>query len=306
MSIKRVHIVGALQDDAIEEFKKLGYHVSRSDNLDEKNLLQLAYDAQVIVLTDMPFKDSWFSQLPHLKMITRRGVGYDNISIDVATQHGVWVTNTPGANAVSVAEMTIILLLNTIRHIKNTILSGKSQVLGHNLQGKTVGIVGYGRIAKHVESILSGFGVNILVYNHREIIPKYAKFVDFQTLITQSDIITLHIPATQDTEKMFNHNTFLNMKNNAILINTARGALIDEHDLVVAIQKHQILGAGLDTIQNESLNSDRLAKQNEIFVTPHIGANTVEAEHLTATAVVENVIDFFKKQQPRNAVNHIS
>jgi len=105
---------------------------------------------------------------------------------------------------------------------------------------------------------------------------------------------------------MFNHNTFLNMKNNAILINTARGALIDEYDLVVPIQKHQILGAGLDTIQNESLNSDRLAKQNEIFVTPHIGANTVEAEHLTATAVVENVIDFFKKQQPRNAVNHIS
>lgn len=308
---KRVHIVGELHDNAIQKFEEAGYVLSRSKNLDDNQLLKLAYDAQVIVLTDMVFQNEWFAKLPHLKLIARRGAGYDNVAIDIATSYGVLVTNTPGANAIAVAELTITLILNTLRHIKKIMVDDSryndvSHVFGHNLNKKKVGIVGYGRIAQHVEAILSGFGVNILVYSHHKVIPKYATFVDFQTLVSQSDIITLHVPAVRETEHMINHDVFLHMKQDAILINTARGLLVDEKALIDALKTHQILGAGLDTVQNEPLSVDSdLRHQDGILLTPHIGANTVEAEYLTGKAVMENVIDFFENRQPSNAVNQL-
>lgn len=129
MSEKRIHIVGDLHEVAIQKFTSAGYDVSHSPNYDEKKLLSLAFDAAVIIMTDMAFDKNWFDALPNLKLIARRGVGYDNIPVESATKHGVWVTNTPGANAIAVAELAVTLILTVLRKVNqatNSVQKGEA------------------------------------------------------------------------------------------------------------------------------------------------------------------------------------
>lgn len=312
MSEKRIHIVGDLHEVAIQKFTSAGYNVSHSPNYDEKKLLSLAYEAAVIVMTDMVFDENWFDALPNLKLIARRGVGYDNIPVESATQHGVWVTNTPGANAIAVAELAVTLILTVLRKVnqaannvqKGEALTYPASLMGHNLSGKIIGLIGYGQIAQNVEKILHGFGAHVLVYSRTKRDTLYGQFVSYDTLLAQSDIISLHIPATPETSGILNHEAFSKMKTNAILINTARAALVDEEALVEAINTGKIAGAGLDTTSYETIKTaSPLLNHDQIVITPHIGANTVESEYLTAEKVVASVLGFFDNQKPIYRLN---
>lgn len=314
MNLNKIYIYGklGLHHVAMDAFRDHGYTVLHGKDDDETDFLKSAMDAQVIIMADDVFKTSWFDQLPSLKLIIRRGVGYDKIPVAVATQHGVVVANTPGANAVSVAEIAVGLMFETVRKIPQARdfmhqFNGRmypSSLLSHSLNSRTIGLVGYGNIAQATEQMLSGFDARILVTAHHQQTPKIGRYVGLATLLAESDIVSLHLPATKETTGMFNRDVFEQMKNDAILINTSRGALVNEHDLVSAVEHHEIGGAGLDTTMQEPMTKEsELLNHDQIILAPHIGGFTIEAEIKTAKMVAQNAIDLFDGQRPRYAVN---
>jgi Lactate dehydrogenase and related dehydrogenases len=224
----------------------------------------------------------------------------------------VWVANTPGANASSVAEIAVGLMLETVRKMPAARdylnqLTGKmypSYLVSHSLGSRTVGLVGYGNIAKATEQMVAGFGAKILVTARHPHTPKYGQFVDLATLLAESDVVSLHLPATAETTGLFDRQLFAQMKTDAILINTSRGSLVNETDLVAAIDGGIIGGAGLDTTGMEPVPAQSpLLAHERIVLLPHIGGFTIEAEVKTAHMVAQNCIDLFEERTPRFALN---
>lgn len=314
MSQQKIYIYGrlGLHKAGMKMLDDYGCTVVRGTGDTEEQFLTNAGDAQVIIMDDNYFKSEWFDQLPNLKLIIRRGVGYDKIPLSVATEHNVLVANTPGTNEVSVAEVALGLMMETVRHIPQAReqlykFDGKMyplELLSHTLSSSTVGLVGYGNIAKAAEKMLTGFGSRILVTAHHQHQPKYGEYVDLETLLRKSDIVSLHLPATPSTTGMFNKDLFSKMKDSAIIVNTSRGALINEPDLVEAIENGQLGGAGLDTTAQEPVPKNSiLLGHDQIVLLPHIGGFTIEAEIKTAKMVAQNAIDLFNGVQLKYAVN---
>lgn len=317
MAKQVVYLYGhlGLERTAIEMMTQQGITILRgTHDHSDADFLQHAASAQVIIMDDHYFKAAWFAQLPNLGLIIRRGVGYDKIPVDLATQHHVVVANTPGANAVSVAEIAVSLMMMTVRktqRAQNQLaqFSGQmypSYLLSHTLSSRTIGLVGYGHIAQATEKMLSGFGARLLVTARHPRTPAYGEFVDLPTLLAQADIVSLHLPATDETNNLFNAQQFAQMKSDAILINTSRGSLVNETDLVAAIQAETLGGAGLDTTSQEPVPaSSPLLQDERIVVLPHVGGFTAEAEVKTARMVADNVLDWYAGRTPRYALNEI-
>ncbi|MDQ0121032.1 hydroxyacid dehydrogenase [Pseudarthrobacter sp902506025] len=234
---------------------------------------------------------------PRLKIIARHGVGTNNVDIQAATELGVWVTTTPGANSNAVAEHVFALLLTEARKVwaaADRVQAGnwsenKADLIGFELSGRTVGIIGFGAIGKRVAAIAKGFGMRILVSDPvtttEDAAAAGADLVELDTLYDGSDVITLHAPLLPGTRHMIGARELSLMKNTAVLINTSRGGLIDEDALVDALTEGQIAGAALDVLEAESKDmKDPLAHTRvplgevpNLVVTPHIAGQTQEA-----------------------------
>jgi D-3-phosphoglycerate dehydrogenase / 2-oxoglutarate reductase len=221
-----------------------------------------------------------------LKVIARYGVGVDRVDLEAATQHGIVVTNTPGANSASVAELTIGLMLSLARSIPFADQATKRgdwpRIRGLGLRGKTVGLVGFGAIGRAVAARLAGFGLRLLV-NDPFLQPELAagfkvELVPLASLLNQAGIVSLHLPASPDTIGMVNADFLGQMKAGAFLINTARGELVDEAALREAIESGHLAGVGLDCFSQEPPDPEHplLAFEN-IILTPHSGSHTDEA-----------------------------
>lgn len=315
MTEQLIYLYGklGLHHTALDMLTDRGYTILRgADDQTDADFLRRAREAQIVVMDDHYFKEAWFDQLPQLRLIIRRGVGYDKIPIEAATKRHVWVANTPGANASSVAEIALGLMLETVRKMPAARdylnqLTGKmypSYLVSHSLGSRTVGLVGYGNIAKATEQMVAGFGAKILVTARHPHTPKYGQFVDLATLLAESDVVSLHLPATAETTGLFDRQLFAQMKTDAILINTSRGSLVNETDLVAAIDGGIIGGAGLDTTSMEPVPAQSpLLAHERIVLLPHIGGFTIEAEVKTAHMVAQNCIDLFEERTPRFALN---
>ncbi|XIF19510.1 MAG: 3-phosphoglycerate dehydrogenase [Acetilactobacillus jinshanensis] len=223
-----------------------------------KTILSQASDISGALLLVDPFPASLMKKLPNLKIAARLGVGYDNVDYRGAEQLGVWTTHTPGGNAISVAENTVadILVLSKRLFTTSSLMRGEQPIANYQpqiLAGKTVGIVGFGHIARQVIKMLSGFGVQILIWDRHPKTSKYGKFVDWKTLFKESDFVSLHIPATPDTKHCVNMKTFKMMKKSAFIVNFGRGELINQTDMVNALKQHEIKGAALDVFEKEPL-----------------------------------------------------
>lgn len=247
-----------------------------------------------------------------LKVLSRLGVGYDHVDLKAATKYGVVVTNTPGANAASVSELAITLMLALTRDLcflHQEIRKGKwNQKSTFELGGKTVGVVGLGEIGKEVVRKLSGFKVKILAYDivkDKEFTSKYhVNYVKLDELLKNSDYITLHAPLIPATKKMISERELRLMKKSAFLINTARGALVDEYALIEALQNKEIAGAGLDVFENEPLEKDSLLHNlDNVIITPHIAATTKEANNGMAMAAAKNIISVLNHKKPNSILN---
>jgi len=253
--------------------------------------------------------------LPNLKLVATRATGYDNIDINYAKEKGIVVSNVPAYGFNTVAEHGFGLLLNLIRnisraqyHVKGTGKFFYKGFKGNDLKDKTLGLLGAGRIGLNMAMIGKGFGMKVIAYDVY-LNEQAAKDIGFEyksldEVLAQSDVISLHTPLLPSTRHIMGRENFRKMKNNSILINTARGGLVNTEDLIEAIDAGEICGAGLDVVENEiGLSSDHpLLNRHNVIVTPHIAFYTSEAMNRIALVTVDN-IGAFLKGEPQNVVN---
>ena len=273
-------------------------------------------DALLCLLTDKIDK-SIINANPHLKVISNYAVGYNNIDVKSATAKGIPVTNTPGVLTDAVAEHTFALIMAIARRICESdqfTKKGKYKgwepelLLGTQLKGKTIGIVGLGRIGSGVaEMAVRGMGMNVLYHNISKK-PKFerkyhAKKVSLQTLLKKSDIVTVHVPLLPSTYHLIGNKEISLMKKTAYLINTSRGPVIDEKVLVSALKNKHIQGAALDVYENEPELSPGLNKLDNVVLTPHIASATIEARQAMSEIAAKNILNIFKGKKAEFTVN---
>jgi D-3-phosphoglycerate dehydrogenase len=248
-----------------------------------------------------------------LQVIARAGVGVDNIDVDEATQRGIVVVNAPTGNTISAAEHTIALMLSLARHIPqaNAVLkSGKwrrADFMGTEVRDKTLGIIGLGNVGSEVAKRARGLQMK-LIANDPFISVDHARnlqveLVPLKQLLKEADFITLHIPLTSQTKGLIGAKELASVKPTVRIINTARGGLIDEKALAKAVKEKRVAGAAIDVFSTEPTTSSILFEDENIVVTPHLGASTAEAQVMAAKDVAEQVIDIFRGQPPRYSVN---
>ena len=258
------------------------------------------YDG-VIAGTELYDKDI-LKNLPKLKIISRLGVGMDNIDLDFANKMNVDICKTTTTPSLAVAELVLGLTLNLIRGISfqnNDIKSGVwVKNMGSLLSKKTLGILGLGNIGKKVVEISSGLNLDIVAYdeNHdRQFAKKFnVKYLSFDEFLAKSDIISIHLNLSKETKKIIDYEALKKMKKNSILINTSRGEIVDENSLIKALDNKIIMGAGLDVYENEPY-SGSLLNYNNVICTPHIGAYAKEVRNKMELEAVENLVNGLKK-----------
>jgi len=259
--------------------------------------------------------DEIISSEPSLKVIANYAVGYDNIDIKAATKRGIMVTNTPGVLTEAVAEMSWCLLLCIARRVieaDSFVRAGKFRgggpklFLGVEVKGKTLGIIGAGRIGTEVAKKAKGFDMKILYHDlvkNRELEKMGGKKVELDYLLKKSDFISIHVPLTDNTKHLIGERELGLMKKTAYLINTSRGAVIDEAALVKALKEEKIAGAALDVYEKEPELTKGLSQLKNVVLTPHIGSATKEARDKMAIIMAENCIAALKGETPPNLVN---
>ncbi len=306
----KVLVAAPIHEKAIEMLRNEGLEVVYEEYPSKDRLVELIRDVDAIIVRSKPRVTRKVIEAGEkLKVIARAGVGLDNIDLEAAEEKGIKVFNAPGAPTQSVAELAIGLMLAVLRKIAfadrrmREGIWAKKQCLGHELRGKVLGVVGMGRIGSAVARIAyHGFGMKIIYYDvrrcPREIEEELeAKCVDLDTLFKTADVVTIHVPLIPATRHLVDEGKLRLMKKTAILINTARGGVVDTEALVKALREGWIAGAGLDVFEEEPLPPDHpLTKLENVVLTPHIGANTVEAQERAGIEVVEKIIEYFRSK----------
>ena len=256
----------------------------------------------------------------NLKVISTYSVGFDHIDVNYAKERKIRVGYTPEVLTDATADLAFSLLLDSLRRVsegdriirdgKWKVIYGAHDYVGVDLQGKTLGILGLGRIGKTLAKRAKAFEMNI-VYHNRRHIPKSkektlgVKFVTFEKLVTQSDIISIHVPHTKETEHLFDMKVFKKMKKSAFLINTARGKIVNEKELAVALKKKIIAGAGLDVFEEEPIDTKNpLMKLQNVVLAPHIGSSTKETREKMAEITVKNLNKGINGKKPIHSVGY--
>lgn len=284
---------------------------------DDNEILKRIGDAEIVLTNKTPLDEHVISTAPNLKYIGVTATGYNVIDTEAATKVNIPVTNIPTYGTDAVAQFTFALLLEITSHV------GLHNQLVHDgrwssnpdftfwakplmeLQGKTLGLIGFGSIAKKVAEIGHAFSMNIIFYNHRPKtdLPNYVKQVSLEELYQQSDIISLHVPQTPETTEMINQKAISQMKDGVILINTARGGLISEKDVADALNDGKIAAAGVDVVQKEPIPADSpLLSAKNCYITPHIAWAPRETRNRLLGIVVDNLQAFLNGER-LNVVN---
>lgn len=248
----------------------------------------------------------------NLKVIARAGAGLDTIDVPAALEAGIQVVNSPDANTIAVAELTLALILALARNLPQADASlkegrwEKSALMGTGLSGKTLGIIGFGRIGRSVAERARSFDMEILTNQRRPTPELYLEAgvspVDLEELLARSDFVTIHVPATEETEGLVDADFLERMKESAWLINTSRGSVVDEPALLAALDEGHIRGAALDVFATEPAVDSRLAQHPKVIATPHIGASTKDAQTTAAIDVAEQLVDLLTEIEPRTVL----
>ena len=248
-----------------------------------------------------------------LKVIGRAGVGTDNIDVDAATRKGIVVVNAPTANTVSAAEHTIALMLALARNVpeaNNQLKSGKWQrekLIGVELRNKTLGIIGLGNVGSEVAKRAQAFEMHVIAYDPF-VSTDFARNIKvdlapLEQVLTEADFLSLHVPLTATTTQLIGAEELAKVKPTARIINCARGGLVDEKEVVKAVEEGRLAGAAFDVFESEPLTESSLFQNEKIIITPHLGASTTEAQAQAAQDIAEQVLTVLKGQFSRYAVN---
>jgi D-3-phosphoglycerate dehydrogenase len=270
--------------------------------------------AAIVVRSETQVTAELMAAAPKLRVIARAGIGTDNIDLEEATRRGIPVLTAPGANSTSAAEQALALMLGLVRKTPAAVQSmaegkwDRKQFEGTELRGKTLGVLGLGRIGTSVARIAQGFGMTVVALDPY-VVPAHAlslgvELLPLEVVLQRADIITLHIALTDDTRHLLNADRLALMKKGAFLVNTARGALVDVTALAKALESGHLAGAALDVFEVEPLPGDSpLRKVPNLILTPHLGASTREAQTRVALEIAEAVRDALLKGDLRSAVN---
>ena len=271
-------------------------------------------DALICLLTDN-IDHEIIEAASNLKCISVYAVGYNNIDVETATKQGIVICNTPGVLTETTADLAWALIMSCARRIVEAdcfVREGKFQgwepmlMLGNDIFGKTLGIIGMGRIGRAVANRALGFDMKVIYYDPQvdpESLPSDYVSVDLTTLCQNSDFISIHTPLTPETRHLIGEKEFNLMKPTAILINTARGPIIDEQALISALKENKIAGAGLDVYENEPVIPEELIKLSNVILLPHIGSASYETRTKMALLAAENAIAVIEGKNPPARVN---
>jgi len=281
----------------------------------EEELIKNCKDADALLNQYAKITQNVIEHLDNVKIIARYGVGVDNVNLDAATKKGIFVTNVV-YDICDVADHTITLILALTRKlffvnksVKKLEWDWKKFHPIIRIKGKTFGIIGLGRVGRQVAKRINCFDVKILAcdpYISLDVFKNYnAKNVDFNTILEQSDFVTLHIPLNDETRYMISTNQLKKMKKTAILINAARGGIVDEEALYKALLENEIAGAGLDVLEKEPVEKDNpLLKLDNVIITPHMGWYSEDSVDEVQKIAAEQVLMFLQGKVPINLVNN--
>ncbi len=302
-----------VDSSAIELLQKVDtFQVNAPGKLSREDALAAVANAHAMIIRSAITADAeLLNAAPNLKMIARAGVGVDNVDLQVATERGIVVMNTPDGNTISTAEFAFGLMLALARHIPfgdHSMRQGKwdrKAFMGVELRGKTLGIIGFGRIGQTVAKRALAFDMTVIA--HDPFVKQTdlnVELVDQDTLYSRADFITLHTVITDETRCMINAQSLAKMKPGVRIINTARGALIDDAALAEALNQGKVAGAALDVYHQEPPPQDHpLLNHPNVIHTPHLAASTSDAQIQVAVDAAQQVIDALTKGEYRNVVN---
>jgi len=316
----RILITGNLPENVILPLKeKYEMEMNQEDRpMDRQELLLRVKDKQgLLPMLSDSINEEVLNCAPHLKMIANFGVGYNNIDVRLATARGIMVSNTPGVLTDATAELAFTLMLSVSRRLvegDRMVREGRFKFwapmlfLGREVTGKTLGIIGMGKIGKAIAVRARAFDMRILYHNRKRINSKEeenmrVKYVDLKTLLKESDFVSLNVPLTEETKHLIGKNELSLMKSTAFLINTSRGQVIDEKALVEVLRARKIGGAGLDVYENEPSLTPGLTELDNVILLPHVGSGTLETRIKIGTLAVENLIAGLEGRTPPNFVN---
>lgn len=320
---KKVYITRKLPEIAERKLQEAGFEiiVNPEDRILKKEELVTAlaadsYDAVLCLLTDTIDREV-FDAVPSAKIFSNYAVGVNNINIEDAKEKGITVTNTPGVLSDSVAEHTIALILSLSKRIVEAdkfVRDGKyvgwgpMLMLGTDLKGKTLGLLGAGRIGSRVAMhARKGFEMNVIYYDikkNEEIEKEGAEFREsVEEVLKEADFVSIHVPLLDSTKHLINKERLGMMKKTAYLVNTSRGPVINEQELVEALEGGVIAGAGLDVFENEPALADGLAQLSNVILTPHTASATEATRGKMAEMAAQAIIDFFEGREPQNKVS---
>ena len=295
----KILVCDRLEEKVLDKFEELGEITNISESKTKtEDLKSNIVDTEIVVIrSGTKINKDILENAKNLKIIARCGVGVDNVDVEEATNKKIYVTNSPNANIISVAELTIGLIISAARkiHVSNNSLKDKkwdrNKFLGTELYQKQLGLVGFGKAAKEVAKRLSAFGMNIVFYDpYVDSSTIEAKKVDLDELLKTSDVISIHVVKTEETTNLINNEKLNLIKKGGILVNTSRGGIVDE---VALFQRSSddVIFAGLDVFSKEPPDINKTFSTSNIVTTPHLGASTQEAQLRAGLETVQNISD---------------
>jgi D-3-phosphoglycerate dehydrogenase len=301
---------GKTSNVPFEMLEKYNYEIIRNESgkqYTEAELLDIVEDIDGMIVGLDTISAAVLRKAKKLKVVTKYGVGLDNIDLEEAKKLGIKVTFTPGANNESVADLAFTLMLSLSRSVikLDSIVRNNrfEKVIGTEIYGKTIGIFGTGAIGKGVAKRAKGFDMEVLAY---DIYPDHdfadkngIKYVDKKTLLENSDFISLHVPLTNEMHHFIDEEELSIMKSTAYIINTARGGIINEEALYSALKDRKIAGAALDAFETEPPIGNKLLTLDNIILSPHCGASTIDATNRMGTIAVEGLISVLEGMEPK-------
>jgi len=311
----KILVADSLPNHIIEKYDKSeNITVDNKSGISKEDLMAVLpeYDGLVVRSRTKVTADV-FEKAEKLKIIGRAGAGVDNIDVNESTKRGIIVMNTPGGNTIAATEHSVAMMLALMRNIPRANMSlldekwDRKTYLGHELFEKTIGVIGLGQIGYGVAKRLKAFDASLLVYDpivSKDLVDQLgAKLVELDELLEKSDIITIHAPKMKETIDLINKERLDKCKDGVVIVNCARGGIVNESDLLSALNSGKVAGAALDVYSSEPPTDFALAKHEKVVATPHLGASTLEAQVKVADMVLNQMIEYFENNVAKHAIN---
>ena len=320
MDKQKVLVLGGLREDALDDLKAnfdvtIGPVGHRMED-DYEWVVNHIKDYDALIVAKMYIDQKIMDNAKKLKIISTFGVGFDHIDVEYARQKGIIVSNCPKSVTRPTAELVLAMILACARRLHYYDNSMREGVFlnvneydnqGYQIEGKTLGILGMGRIGQLVAKFGDMLGMKVIYHNRHHVDSEveknlHAKYVDFDTLVKESDFLSLNAPETDETKHIIDENVLKQMKSSSFLINVARGGLVNQIDLKAALKTGEIAGAGLDVFEDETRVDDELAALDNVVMTPHVGSATHVARYNLTKEASENIISYLVHNQVLNRV----